>query len=68
MLANEQCETELIQRLRSGTYNALLPETPEELSTMINLLTVKKINAPRFFINGFLHLRLPLLQEHTKGN
>ncbi len=68
MLANEQCETDLIQQLRLGTYKALLPETSEELSAMIDSLTVKKINAPRLFINGFLDLRLRLLKEHTKGN
>ncbi len=67
MLANEQCETELIQQLRLGTYKVLLPETPEELYGMIDMLTVKKINLPRLFINGFLDLRLRLLKEHTKG-
>jgi hypothetical protein len=67
ILANEQCETELIQQLRLGTYKVLLPETPEELYGMIDMLTVKKINLPRLFINGFLDLRLSLLKEHTKG-
>jgi len=68
ILANEQCETELTQQIRLGTYKALLPETPEELYAMINMMTVKKINAPQLFINGFLHLRLRLIQEHKKGN
>ncbi len=68
ILANEQCETELIQQLRLGVYKTLLPETPDDLQAMIDTLTVKKINAPRLFINGFLDLRLRLLEEHTKGN
>jgi pimeloyl-ACP methyl ester carboxylesterase len=68
ILASEQCETELIQQLRLGVYKTLLPETPDDLQAMIDTLTVKKINAPRLFINGFLDLRLRLLEEHTKGN
>jgi hypothetical protein len=67
-VANEQCETDLIQQLRSGVYSALLPETPEQLYAMINTLTVKKISLPRPFLNGFLHLRLRLLEEHRKGS
>ena len=34
---------------------------------MIDRLTVKKIKMPQLFLNGFLNLRLRLLQEHTKG-
>jgi len=67
-IANEECETDLIRQLRGGVYNALLPETPEQLRQMINTLTVKRINLPRPFVNGFLHLRLRLLEEHKKGN
>jgi len=58
----------LTQQLRSGTYKALLPETPEEFHAMVNTLAVKKINLPGLFINGLLDLRLRLLKEHTKGN
>jgi hypothetical protein len=58
----------VIKQLRLGVYKAMLPETSEELHDMINTLTVKKINLPRLFINGFFHLRLRLLKEHTKGN
>jgi pimeloyl-ACP methyl ester carboxylesterase len=68
ILANEQCETELIQQLRLGVYKALLPETPSDLQNMIDILTIKKINLPQIFLSGFLDLRLPLLEEHTKGN
>lgn len=67
-IANEECETELIRQLRNGVYNALLPETPAQLRQMINTLTVKRVNLPRPFLNGFLHLRLRLLEEHRKGN
>ncbi len=67
-IANEECETDLIRQLRGGVYNALLPETPEQLRQMINTLTVKRINLPGPFLNGFLHLRLRLLEEHKKGN
>ncbi|UJR17288.1 hypothetical protein I4U23_004183 [Adineta vaga] len=65
-IANEECETDLIRQLRSGIYNALLPETPEQLRQMIRNLTVKRINMPGPFVNGFLHLRLRLLEEHKK--
>ncbi len=65
--ANEECETDLIRQLRSGVYNALLPETPDQLRQMIDTLTVKRLNMPRPFLNGFLHLRLRLLEEHKKG-
>ena len=67
-IANEECETDLIRQLRGGVYNALLPETPEQLRQMIDTLTVKRINMPGPFLNGFLHLRLRLLEEHKKGN
>lgn len=66
-IANEECETDLIRQLRSGVYNALLPETPEQLRQMIDTLTVKRVNMPGPFLNGFLHLRLRLLEEHKKG-
>ncbi len=67
-IANEECETDLIRQLRGGVYNALLPETPEQLRQMINTLAVKRINMPGLFLNGFLQLRLRLLAEHKKGN
>jgi len=66
-IANEECETDLIRQLRGGVFNALLPETPEQLRQMINTLTVKRIKMPGPFLNGFLHLRLRLLEEHKKG-
>ena len=65
--ANEECETDLVRQLRAGVYNTLLPRTSEELRRMINTLTVKRPYLPRPFLNGFLHLRLRLLEEHTKG-
>ena len=68
VVANEQSETELTRQLRAGASHVLLPETPEQLFTMIDALTVKKVKLPRIFLNGFLHLRLPLLTEHKKGN
>ncbi|CAF3521951.1 unnamed protein product [Rotaria sp. Silwood1] len=66
--ADEQCETDRIKHLRQGNYEALLPETTEQLCDMINSLTVKSINLPRPFLNGFLNLRLQLLEEHKNGN
>lgn len=67
-IGNEESESELIHQLKSGDSTALLPETSEQLRHMINTLTVKKVDAPEFFINGFLKLRLRLLAEHKKGN
>jgi hypothetical protein len=66
-IANEECETDLIRQLRGGVYNALLPETPDQLRQMINTLTVKRLHLPGPFLNGFLHLRLRLLDEHKKS-
>jgi hypothetical protein len=66
-IANEECETDLIRQLRGGVYNALLPETTEQLRQMLNTLTVKRLNLPKPFLNGFLHLRLRLLEEHKRG-
>jgi hypothetical protein len=54
--------------MRTGIYKALLPESSEDLYNMMNTLTVKKVNLPRPFINGFFFLRQPLLKEHKKGN
>ena len=67
-LANEQCETELIQQLRQGEYKSLLPETPSELQDMIDIMAVKRIHPPRILLNGFFALRLTLLEEHKKGS
>jgi len=67
ILADKKSETNLIKQAYSGTYNALLPESPEELRAMINNVTVKKINPPRPFINGLFSLRESLLKEHAKG-
>ncbi|CAF1017056.1 unnamed protein product [Rotaria sordida] len=65
-IANEASETDLIRQLRTGVYNALLPETPEELRQMIHTQTVKRLKLPEPFVNGFLRLRLRLLEEHKK--
>ncbi|CAF4016831.1 unnamed protein product [Rotaria sp. Silwood2] len=59
-IANEASETDLIRQLRTGVYNALLPETSEELRQMIHTQTVKRPKLPGPFVNGFLHLRLLL--------
>lgn len=67
-IANEESETELIKQLKTGDSTALLPETPEQLRRMINTLAVKRVEMPNFFVNGFLDLRLRLLEEHKKGN
>lgn len=67
-IGNEESEGELIRQLKLGDSTALLPETSEQLRHMLDTLTVKKVNAPDFFINGFLTLRLRLLVEHKKGN
>ncbi|CAF3738248.1 unnamed protein product [Rotaria socialis] len=63
--ADEKYETARIKQLRQGNYEVLLPETTEQLSDMIRSLTVKPIRLPEIFLNGFLRLRLPLLEEHT---
>jgi hypothetical protein len=66
--ADEQCETDLVKQLRSGVYKILLPESSDDFYAMINTLTVKKVNLPRFVLNGLFLLRQPLLKEHAKGN
>ena len=68
MLANEPCETKLTRQLRAGVTHVLLPETPEQLSAMLETLAVKEIKLPRVLLNGFLNMRLVLLDEHKKGN
>lgn len=67
-IGNEESESELIQQLKSGDSTALLPETSEQLRHMMNTLTVKRVDVPDFFIDGFLKMRLRLLPEHKKGN
>ena len=66
-LANQEHEGTCIQQVKSGHSTALLPETTEQLRDMINNLTVKQLNMPDFFVNGFLQLRLKRLEEHKKG-
>lgn len=67
-IGNEESEGELIHQLKSGDSTALLPETSQQLRHMMNTLTVKRVDVPDFFIDGFLKLRLRLLPEHKKGN
>ena len=67
LLANQEHEGTCIQQVKSGHSIALLPETTEQLRDMINNFTVKQINMPGFFVNGFLQLRLKRLEEHKKG-
>ena len=66
--AIEEYDTELIRKLKSGDSTALIPETPQQLRSMINTLTVKRMSLPQFFVNGLLVLRLRLLEEHKRGN
>jgi hypothetical protein len=67
IIADEKSETDLIRKLKLGESSALIPETPEQLQNVINTLTVKGLQAPRLFINGFLHLSLRSLEEHKKS-
>ena len=60
--AGEEYETDLIRMIRSGVYSALLPETPDQLRSMIARLTIKRTTLPWPFLNGFLHLRLQMLK------
>lgn len=66
--ANGQCETELIKQIRQGAHSAILPETLDDLENLISIMSAKKSNIPRILLNGFLQLRLGLLEEHKKGN
>ena len=68
VLANEPCETELTRQLRAGITHVLLPETPQQLSTMLKTLAVKEIKLPRLILNELLNTRLVLLDAHKKGN
>jgi len=67
VVAIERYETELVKEMRTGVFTHLIPETAEQLHTMFQRLTVKKLNLPRPFLNGLIQLRLPLLEEHKKG-
>ena len=66
-IADKESETELIQQLRDGVYNGLLPETPQQLRRIINELTVKRPYVPKPMLNGLLHIKLRLLEEHKKS-
>ncbi|CAM4916677.1 unnamed protein product [Rotaria socialis] len=65
-IADKESETELIHQLRAGVYHGLLPETPHQLRQIINDLTVKRPYVPRPMLNGLLHIKLRLLEEHKK--
>ncbi|CAF0979486.1 unnamed protein product [Didymodactylos carnosus] len=64
--ADESSETDLIRTIRAGDYDTLLPQTCEQFHNMVRLLTIKRINLPRPFLNGFLKLRRRHLDEHRK--
>lgn len=66
-LADKESETELIHQLRAGIYHGLLPETPNQLRLIINDLTVKRPYVPRPMLNGLLHIKLRMLEEHKKS-
>ena len=66
-IAGKESETELIHQLRAGVYHGLLPETPQQLRQIINDLTVKRPYVPTPMLNGLLHTKMRLLQEHKKS-
>ncbi|CAF3879007.1 unnamed protein product [Rotaria sp. Silwood2] len=66
--ADEQCETGRMKHLRQGSYEIILPETTEQLYDTIHSLAVKPVGLPRPLLNGFLYLRLQLLEEQKNGN
>ncbi|CAF0981765.1 unnamed protein product [Adineta steineri] len=62
----EEYETEMIQQIRSGTYNVLLPETHEQFYATADAMTTKKLYLRRLLANGYFKTRLPTLDHHKK--
>lgn len=66
ILADEQSETDLVKQLRSGVHKILLPESSDDLYAMINTLTAKKVNLPRFVLKRFLLIETTFIKRTYK--
>ncbi|CAF0741937.1 unnamed protein product [Adineta ricciae] len=59
----KQYESELIQQLRAGMDHIVLPATVEEFYSMVDLLTVKKVQEPKAFVDKYFKSRLRVLEQ-----
>ena len=59
----KQYESELIQQLRAGMDHIVLPATVEEFYSMVDLLTVKKVEEPKAFVDKYFKSRLRVLEQ-----
>jgi hypothetical protein len=67
LVAGEEFETDLIRQLRSGKYHIVLPETHKQFYATADALSTKKVHLRRLLANGYLKLRLSMLDQHKKG-
>ena len=57
LIAGEEYETDMLQQLRSGKYQLILPETLKQFYRALDSLSMKKI-----------HLRRPLARKYFKAS
>lgn len=63
-LAGEEYQTKILQELRSGSYQMVLPETPKELFTAANAVSMKKVGARRVLTKKYLKFKSSTLDQH----
>jgi hypothetical protein len=56
-----------MRQLRLGKYDIVLPETHKQFYVTADALSMKKIHLRRLLANGYLKLRLSMLDQHRKG-
>ncbi|CAF0847787.1 unnamed protein product [Adineta steineri] len=59
-------ESELIKKLHAGMDYILLPTTSEEFYATAELLTVKKVTAPKAFIDRYFKSRLRVVDQQRR--
>ena len=56
-----------MKQLRLGKYDIILPKTHKQFYLTADAFSKKKIHLRRLLANGYLKLRLSMLDQHRKG-
>ncbi|UJR14458.1 hypothetical protein I4U23_001455 [Adineta vaga] len=59
-------ESDLIRQIHSGMDHILLPATTKEFYDMVNLLTVKKVDEPKAFLDKYFKSRLRVREQQRQ--
>ena len=67
-VAGAEYDTKILQQLRSGQYDQLLPETTKQFYAAADKLSMAKIHLRRLLARGYLKSRSSMLEQHKKSD